>query len=98
MKWCVYLLTFRTSEHLLTSCIQADDTLQQQGHSHMTEHCRHVQPHYGYGYDGLDWPEEYATCSGARQSPINVPGHTSKFPPSQACSSHSSANPNPGCD
>lgn len=34
-----------------------------------------AQPHYGYGYVGLDWPEEYATCSGSRQSPINVPGH-----------------------
>lgn len=31
----VRLSTFRTSEHLLTSCIQADDTLQQQGHSHI---------------------------------------------------------------
>lgn len=37
---------------------------------------RHEVPHYAYGYVGLDWPEEYATCSGARQSPIMVPGHT----------------------
>lgn len=38
-----------------------------------------LQPHYGYGYVGLDWPEEYATCSGTMQSPINVPGHTCEF-------------------
>lgn len=35
-----------------------------------------LQPHYGYGYVGLDWPEEYATCLGSRQSPIHIPGHT----------------------
>jgi hypothetical protein len=82
MKWCVRS-TLRSSQRLLINCIQADDTLQQ-GPVHMTYCCHRVQPHYGYGYDGLDWPEEYATCSGARQSPINVPGHTSKFPLSPA--------------
>lgn len=37
---------------------------------------RHEVPHYAYGYIGLDWPEEYRTCTGARQSPIHIPGHT----------------------
>ncbi|KAF6259944.1 alpha carbonic anhydrase [Scenedesmus sp. NREL 46B-D3] len=38
---------------------------------------RHEVPHYSYGYVGLDWPHEYPTCTGALQSPIHIPGHTS---------------------
>lgn len=40
---------------------------------------RHEVPHYAYGYVGLDWPEEYATCMGSRQSPIQIPAHTRKY-------------------
>jgi hypothetical protein len=38
----------------------------------------HAGTHFTYAYTGLDWPEEFETCQGERQSPISIPTQTAE--------------------